>query len=61
MTENTLHSESVSTYAIDVVCGMEIPVNGKMLRSVYRGETYYFCSLHCKEHFDNAPTRYVGD
>lgn len=59
MTENIMHKETTPTYAIDLVCGMEIPIKGKMLRSVYNGETCYFCSLHCKEHFDNNPERYA--
>lgn len=59
MTENMMHQEETPSYAIDIVCGMEIPIRGKMIKSVYKGETYYFCSLHCKEHFDAAPERYV--
>lgn len=61
MTENKMHNEETPTYAIDVVCGMEIPIRGKMIKSLYKGETYYFCSLNCKEHFDSAPDRYVAD
>lgn len=61
MTENKMHDEETPSYAIDIVCGMEIPVKGKMIRSEHKGETYYFCSLHCKEHFDNAPERYIGE
>ncbi|MFY9228280.1 MAG: YHS domain-containing protein [Candidatus Microsaccharimonas sp.] len=56
-----MHNEETPSYAIDVVCGMEIPIKGKMIRSKYKGQTYYFCSLHCKEHFDNAPDRYLAE
>lgn len=61
MMENTMHNEETPSHAIDVVCGMEIPIRGKMIRSEYKGQTYYFCSLHCKEHFDNAPDRYLAE
>lgn len=59
MTEQKMHDETILTYAIDIVCGMEIPMKGKMIRSEYKSQTYYFCSLHCKEHFDSAPDRYT--
>lgn len=59
MMENKMQSEETPSYAIDIVCGMEMPIKGKMIKSLHEGETYYFCSLHCKEHFDAMPTRYV--
>lgn len=44
---------------IDLVCGMEVaPVAEKS--SEYKGETYYFCSASCKEHFEKDPEKYVG-
>lgn len=61
MTEPMMHGETIPTYAIDMVCGMEVPITRKMIRSNYGGQTYYFCSFHCKEHFDNAPERYAAD
>jgi YHS domain-containing protein len=27
--------------------------------SVYKGETYYFCAVSCKQKFDADPTQYV--
>ncbi|MEK7616220.1 MAG: YHS domain-containing protein [Patescibacteria group bacterium] len=45
---------------IDPVCGMEIDPAEAKHASDYKGETYYFCSASCKEHFDNNPEKYVG-
>lgn len=28
--------------------------------SEYHGETYYFCSMECKEEFDKNPDKYVN-
>ncbi len=43
----------------DPVCGMEITYENAQARSEYNGQTYYFCSLGCKEDFDREPERYV--
>lgn len=45
----------------DLVCGMEIDPASAAGRSDYRGETYFFCSAHCKQKFDANPAQYVGD
>ena len=44
----------------DPVCGMEVTYENAQARSEYNGETYYFCSLDCKETFDKDPERYVA-
>lgn len=43
---------------IDPVCGLE--VNPNLDQSVYRGQTYYFCSTDCREEFDVCPEDYIG-
>lgn len=43
----------------DPVCGMEITYENAQARSEYNGHTYYFCSLGCKEQFDQNPEQYV--
>lgn len=43
----------------DPVCGMEVTYESAQARSEYNGETYYFCSLDCKETFDRDPEKYV--
>ncbi|HEU5187447.1 MAG TPA: YHS domain-containing protein [Candidatus Saccharimonadales bacterium] len=47
--------------AFDVVCGMEIDKQQTHHHTQYRGEVYYFCSSHCRQHFEDNPTRYVGE
>ncbi len=47
----------------DPVCGMdadEREANVGGLKSEYRGETYFFCSEHCKQDFDKDPQRYAS-
>jgi len=43
----------------DPVCGMEVTYETAQARSEYDGQTYYFCSLDCKEQFDQDPEQYV--
>lgn len=38
---------------------MEVTYETAQARSEYNGQTYYFCSLGCKEDFDREPERYV--
>jgi len=42
----------------DPVCGMQIPEDSKF-KSQFHEQTYYFCSEHCKNKFDDAPDTYV--
>ena len=44
---------------LDPVCGMEVEKDETAGSSTYKGETYYFCSLHCKEEFDKNPEKYL--
>lgn len=46
---------------LDVVCGMNVVTEKAKCSSAYHGVTYYFCSHHCKQHFDNTPERYVWE
>jgi Cu+-exporting ATPase len=43
----------------DPVCGMEVTYENAQARSEYDGRTYYFCSLGCKEEFDQNPEAYI--
>ncbi len=43
----------------DPVCGMEVTYETAQARSEYNGQTYFFCSLDCKESFDKNPEKYV--
>jgi YHS domain-containing protein len=45
----------------DPVCGMEVTYETAEARSEYEGQTYYFCSVDCKETFDKNPEKYVHE
>jgi YHS domain-containing protein len=40
----------------DPVCGMKATTG---ISSAYQGKTYYFCSDHCRQQFDDDPQAYV--
>ena len=42
----------------DPVCDMEVDPQ-TALKSEFQGQTYYFCSLACKQAFDENPKEYV--
>jgi Cu+-exporting ATPase len=44
----------------DPVCGMDVTYETAQAQSQYDGQTYYFCSLDCKEQFDRNPEQYVN-
>jgi len=46
--------------AKDPVCGMSVDEKKAANKSVYQGQTYYFCSPGCKQAFDEEPQKYVG-
>lgn len=43
----------------DPVCGMQIKESTAAGKSEYKGKIYYFCSLACKEKFDQSPQEYA--
>ena len=43
----------------DPVCGMDVDPKTAAGKSVYQGQTYYFCSTGCKKSFDKEPQKYV--
>jgi Cu+-exporting ATPase len=45
----------------DPVCGMDVTYETARARSDYHGQTYYFCSLGCKEQFDENPEKYLAE
>lgn len=49
-----------SIFATDPVCGAEVETTAPdALKSVFRGDTYYFLSGDCKAEFDRAPEKYA--
>ncbi|MEX1180169.1 MAG: heavy metal translocating P-type ATPase [Cucumibacter sp.] len=45
--------------AIDPVCGMKVVKATAKHTSIYRGETWYFCSAGCKAKFEASPETYA--
>lgn len=44
---------------LDPVCKMTIEEKDAVATSTYKGMTYYFCSIHCKETFDKNPEAFI--
>lgn len=44
----------------DPVCGMKVKKSRAAAKSEYKGKTYYFCAVACKEKFDKEPEKYLG-
>jgi YHS domain-containing protein len=44
----------------DAVCKMEVDKGNAKFTSKYKGKGYYFCSLSCKEAFDEDPEKYLS-
>src|SRR5215469_12339095 len=47
-------------YAIDPVCGMQVETANAGARSERDGQTFWFCSDHCRHRFEADPARYGG-
>ncbi len=43
----------------DPVCGMSVDPAMAAGHSEFHGQTYYFCALHCKKRFDQAPESFL--
>ena len=46
--------------AIDPVCKMTVEPARAAAQSTYRGQTYYFCAVGCKQQFDKEPEKYLS-
>lgn len=54
--QNQIHPQH-----IDPVCGMTVDINQHdSILSHYQHRSYYFCSHHCKNKFDQSPQDYLG-
>jgi Cu+-exporting ATPase len=47
--------------AIDPVCKMEVEEDKAAATSDYKGQTYYFCAVGCKQAFDQDPEKYLAE
>lgn len=45
--------------AKDPVCNMMVDPKTAPAKSVYNGQTYYFCAPGCKTSFDKDPEKYL--
>ena len=45
--------------AKDPVCGMDVREKEAAGTSIYKDETYYFCSSSCKTEFDKKPEKFA--
>jgi len=43
----------------DPVCGMMVEPQTAVASAEHDGKTYYFCSMDCKEEFEEDPESYV--
>jgi YHS domain-containing protein len=43
----------------DPVCGMNIDERQASAKAEHQGKTFYFCSVDCKEEFEQNPQRYT--
>jgi YHS domain-containing protein len=44
---------------LDPVCGMELNPENAPERSEYEGRQYQFCSVQCRNKFDQNPAQYA--
>ena len=45
--------------AVDPVCTMDVEPAKAAAQSSYKGQTYYFCAVGCKQKFDREPETYL--
>jgi Cu+-exporting ATPase len=53
-------SKGSQTMAVDPVCKMTVEPARAAAQSNYRGQTYYFCAVSCKQQFDKEPEKYLS-
>ncbi|MBI4240731.1 MAG: heavy metal translocating P-type ATPase [Candidatus Rokubacteria bacterium] len=58
--EGKAPTEEVTTVAVDPICKMQVDPAKAAGSSTYKGQTYYFCALSCKETFDRNPEKYAA-
>jgi YHS domain-containing protein len=44
--------------AKDPICGMMVEASAAQSKSVFPGNSFYFCCAGCKQKFDKQPDRY---
>lgn len=51
-------SERTRTNVRDPVCGMMLEKQGAPAQIQHQGQTYYFCSVQCRDEFVSNPEQY---
>ena len=46
-------------FAVDPVCEMKVDPQNPLIKILYKGKTYCFCSELCKRMFEREPGKYV--
>ena len=61
MSSHTDHPAPTTAHQVtDPVCGMAVDPTSAEHTASHDGETYYFCSAHCKAKFEAGPEKYAG-
>jgi YHS domain-containing protein len=47
--------------AVDPVCGMEVDEKKAAATYEYKGKTYYFCAVGCKDKFVKTPEKFLKE
>lgn len=47
------------SFVIDPVCEMKVNPENPPAKTLYQGQTYYFCSDLCRRLFEREPAKYV--
>jgi YHS domain-containing protein len=53
--------KEVRIMAIDPICKMEVDEEKAAATHEYKGKTYYFCAVGCKERFAQDPEKFVEE
>ncbi|MGZ3655231.1 MAG: heavy metal translocating P-type ATPase [Bdellovibrionota bacterium] len=56
----SVHLPSPRGTVKDPICGMSVTPDASTARSVFSGDTFYFCSPHCKAKFDQNPEKFAS-
>ena len=47
--------------AVDLICGMQVDEKKAAATYEYKGKTYYFCAVGCKNKFAEDPEKFVKE
>jgi YHS domain-containing protein len=53
------HLREVMKMATDPVCKMNVDEKKAAAKHAYKGKTYYFCAVGCKEAFSKDPEKFL--